>query len=157
MIPITRRHFLMWGLVFLLPLAASCKSCKSGEITPEQEIKNTLTQAINAARERDVSGVMEFIAETYRDVQGHSRKDVKQLLAGALLRFQNIAIVTKNVEVRMVDNNNADLSFEAYAFAGRETEIIPTSADKITFVTKVTREDDKWKIQSARWVRLGQQ
>lgn len=77
--------------------------------SPEEIITRQVTRMANAASERDVGGVMEYVSEQYRSEDGAlDKQTLRSFLAAQILRGQWVRVWPVDTQVRMVSAEAAE-------------------------------------------------
>ena len=137
-------------LVLLLPLLA----CSKATDTPEAWIRALLAQAERAAEGRDVSAVLEHVAQGYRDAEGRDRQAVRGLLVYVFLRNPQIHLLTRVHEIAVDAPDQARVRvFVAMAGhpLGAAAALAELRADLYRFDFALGLEGDDWRVTSADW------
>jgi hypothetical protein len=94
----------------LLAVAASALvvAC-AGRDSPQARLDTFLAQAVAAAQERDTGDLMELVAEDYQDAQGRDKGQLRNYVRGLFLRFGSIHLDSRIVEIRQLEESNADI------------------------------------------------
>ena len=139
------------ALFFHALLFGGCAS--ESDLSPEQQIRETL-EAIEAGVEaRSLSAIMEHISEDYQDHRGQTKKDVAAIMQLQIIRNQNINIFTRIKSIEITDQIAAvELSS---AMASRAIDLSVESnrlkADTARFSLVLKQEGKQWRIQSGSW------
>ncbi len=137
----------------ILILLVGCNS--SPELSPEQQVRNTIAAIELATEERSLSGVMEHVSDQYADHQGNDKKAIKQMFQLQIIRNQQINIfsVVRDLEV---EGQFASAEVSA-AMASRDVDLSNESnrlrADTHRFSVAFANEDGEWKVRSVSWQR----
>ena len=142
------------ALVLGLVLALSSGD-DSGEMTDEERIQALLDKAQGLACKADRKGLLELIADDYKDDQGWTKKDLSRSLAIWFLRARNIGVHLMDERV-MVNGNSARVDARAVLTRGRGLvgEVIPTDAAVYDLQVELERRDDDWLVVSHRRKRV---
>lgn len=133
-------------LRLLLPLLLACGLFA----TDEDEIKATISGMAAAAAAPDLGGVLEPIADDYKDEQGVT----KDQLRGFMFRqFQTrgpvISVLSPIVVQHEEGSATATASFEAVVAVGITLgDPMPDNADAFRFDVDLEKQDGDWKIVS---------
>ena len=91
------------------------------EVTPEDVIRAKVDQMVDAAERRDVSFIVEQLAEDFRSRGGGGRDQVRGILVAQLLRGQAVRVFPVDIEVTLEDDSTADFSGK-FVFARQDAQ-----------------------------------
>lgn len=134
-------------------LLAACSS--EPDVSPEQQVRDTLEAIEIAVEARSLSGIMEHVSDDYQDHRGQTKKDVARLMQLQIIRNQNITIFTR---IKSIDINDGIAGVElSSAMASRAIDLSIESnrlkADTAKFSLVLTKEGNQWQVQSGSWQR----
>lgn len=135
-------------LVTLLP------ACGGPDVGPEEALRAWVAQAESAAEEKDRSGLMDMISESYVDARGNDHGDVDQILRLWFLRQQSIALISKIDEIT-VNGGTAANVVVTVGMAGTDQSALGLRADAHRFDLELEHSGDEWMLIGARWGELG--
>jgi ketosteroid isomerase-like protein len=137
-------------------LAISMSSCHID--TDQDKVKKVVHEVQQAAENKDIKQVLAHLSKTYKDPQGNTYDDIKDLLLYYFFRHAKISIFITGLEVH-VDGNRATASFQA-VLSGRNkvesTDILPEALGAYNFDATLAKESGEWRIVSAKWDRSGE-
>jgi hypothetical protein len=143
-------HRLWLLLVFVLLSACGDKS------TPEEQVREYLAVATNAAEARDVLAIRDLIAANYHDAGGRDKRSLVGLTTGYFLRHKNIHLFTQVDSIRFPSANRSRVQLFV-AMAGSPVSgaqaLLDLRADLYRFDLSLLREDEQWLLQKADWQR----
>ncbi len=126
--------------------------------TEQDRIKQVVVDVQKAAEEKNIRKIIGCLSKTYSDPQGLTYDTVKGYLLGYFFRHQTIHVYITNLEAT-VENNTGSAAFQAVLTGGdgegAVSDILPGSLSLYSFDVSFKKEDDVWKITSARWNRVG--
>ncbi len=135
-------------------LVAGCE--KSDPQEPEAQIRAVIAIAEQAAQQRDIGTLKEFVAEGYKDKQGYEKRSVVRLLQGYLLRHRNIHLLSKITDLEIIKPARASTSL-LVAMTGRRIEsadqLWDLRADVFQFDLSWIQSDGEWRVANATWRR----
>jgi len=102
-----KRPIIFVALLFLLSACAN-----NEDVTPEQQIKQTLAAIEQGIEDRSLSQVIDHISDDYSDPYGRNKKNIKGLTQLQILKNQNIVILTR---IKSIDIDNGYASVELSA------------------------------------------
>ncbi len=139
-------------------LAASVFLLAACSRAPRDPVMECLKGAVAAAEKRDADGVMNRVAETFRDADGGGKADAAALVRRYLAAYESLSLSLSDVaiergpaaaqakfKVRMSGKPRA-----AFGLDG----LLPR-ASRWSFDVRLESEKDGWRIVSAAWTRLG--
>ena len=132
-----------WLAVALLVLAG-CDSTP-----PEQKLRTTIQQMAAAGEARQVSKVMDAVAEDFGGPGGMDRKGLQRFLTFAGMQNANIGVTMGPVEVELIgERATAKFTLGVTGGAGR---FLPDRAQVYDVTTGWKLVDGEWKLISADW------
>jgi hypothetical protein len=99
---------LIRGALLAVAASALVAAC-AGQDSPQARLDTFLAQAVAAAQERDTGDLMELVAEDYQDAQGRDKGQLHNYVRGLFLRFGSIHLDSRIVEIRQLEESNADI------------------------------------------------
>jgi len=152
MLPQERRFFLpaMTGaLVVAAVLLGGCR--QSG--TPESQVRAVIAAGEQAAEARDLPGILEHVAPTFRDERGGGRDELQQYLRGYFVMHQSVALLTRveSVEFPFRDLARVRLTLGTLGRDAAGATAFELAADIQEVVLELQLEDDEWKVVRAAW------
>jgi len=142
--------------IALLLLLTSVVSCSVDEGDPEQQVRAWVSAMQEAAGEKDRKAIVANISPAYVDARGHSRDDIDKLLRLYFLRQNNIVLLGRIDDVRIIGETAAEVSV-TLGMAATNNSALGLSADAYRFELELEYDGDDWKLISARWGQLGDQ
>ncbi len=132
-------------------------SCSDKELSPEDEIKLYIATAVEAAENRSAADVADLIHHNYSDHNNLDKIQIEKLLRVYFFRHKNIFLFTKNVEINMLSDSEANVSLNV-AMAGSVISSVSMLSSLRARIYKFELElvkQDKWLLQSAKWQPAG--
>lgn len=126
--------------------------------TEQDRIRIVITSVQKAAEEKDIKKIITSLSKTYQDPQGYDYDSVKGLLLGYLFRHQKVHIYIPDIIIS-VEGSSGRAEFQAVLTGGQSgsaADIVPESLGMYAFDVSLRKEDNEWKIISARWNRVGE-
>lgn len=153
------RNQIIVGLVAaVLAAVLVYRSCGAGEepLTDEDRIRAAFDEVARLADEKDLSGLLEYISEDYRDAQRATKQDLRRMLAAYFLRSRSVGVYFRDVGVTMHSEAEAEVQLRAILTRGQGMvgEVIPTNAAVYDFWLELDKLDGAWKIISHRRQRV---
>lgn len=137
--------FLRTGIVSSVLLAVCVLVVACGARTSdEQQVRDLVLAAGNAAEARDASEVLEVVATDYSDSQGLDRAQLQTFLRGYFL-------ANPRVEVR-ADVQDLQFPVEGLAHARIDVAVLP-AGDRATLQVEFRKQDGKWRVARADRIR----
>lgn len=119
------------------------------KLSPEDEIRALVAQAVKGAEKRSASAVVDTLAPQFRGPGGAGRDEVKQLLVGQFFRAQTIVVVNPALDVTVSSPTTGH--FKGTFLFARDAAV--PDASKYEIEADLERTDDGWRISSASWSR----
>lgn len=137
---------LCFTLAFLL-----WSGCSSKSATPTEQVTAFIHQGINAIESNEIGDVTSLISETYQDLDGRTKKTMKQL-AFFVLRRGSVTIFIENLQIQF-ENDEATVDCELIGIQGHHKiekikELLPKNAKRFHLKLIVAKEKHKWKLRS---------
>ena len=145
---------LLYILLAVLLLFPACH-----KETEEDKVKKVVTSVQQAAEEKKIRSVLDYISMSYQDPQGNDYNGIKGLLAFYFFRHQKVSVYMPNIDI-VVTGPTAKALFQAI-LTGRGTGeaaggILPEALGAYNFEVLLAKEDGSWKVTSAMWERAGE-
>lgn len=141
---------------FAVAMVFVLSACGDSEIDPEEHIRQQLKMLAALAEERDAGGLMSYVSRDYSDNKGLDYRKVNTLLRLRLLRSHDVHVFTRVTAVELRTDDRA----EAVVYAGISTteltgddSIEDIDVELVRFRLMLTRDDDKWIVDSSHWFR----
>ncbi|PVV20934.1 MAG: hypothetical protein B6D79_14240, partial [gamma proteobacterium symbiont of Ctena orbiculata] len=83
------------GSTFLLLFTLFVAGCSDRPLSPEEQLRNILSEAESYLEARDLSSAMEFVDPAYEDRSGRDFRALKAMLLSYFMRHKSIHIVSK--------------------------------------------------------------
>lgn len=132
-------------------LMASC----ADDTSPEDRVRATVTAAEEATEARDLSQVMDLVADSYSDERGQDKSSIRGLMHGFFLLNQSVHLLVSvdDIEFPAEDVANAQVTVGMLGNQSRDDWAL--AAEVHEFDVRLRLVGDEWKLQSARRVRRG--
>jgi hypothetical protein len=140
------------GVAMLVVLATFVAGCGDSQ-TPDARVRAVIAQGEQAAEARDLSGIMDLVAPSYRDGHGGGRDELKQYLRGYLVAHQAIHLLTKVASVEFPYRDMAKVRL-TLGTLGRDTAAATAfdlAADVYEVELELALDDDEWRVTRASW------
>ena len=142
-------------LIALIAAAAIGLIACSSEDSPEEQVRTAIAEIELAAEARDTGDVIEWLDPAYRDAHGNDVEEVRRLLRGYFLTNQSIHLLTRIEELTFPHPDEARVVLQV-AMVGREGDAANAwnlAGDLHRFELALISEDDRWRVNWARWQR----
>lgn len=141
-----------WLLAILLAMLGACGGDPDN---PEQQIRHMLATAEQAVEDRSITGVVNFVANNYKDQSGRQKREINQLIAGYILRNKGIHLLTRVHQVNLnQDGTRADIilyvGMAGVPLAGAD-QLVMTRADLYRFDLSLVQEEGEWRVAAGKW------
>lgn len=140
--------------LMMLAVLAGMSACGSADSDPEAEIRAWVGAMEDAAANEARRDIVAAISEAYADARGNSRQDIDNMLRLLFLRNDSIGLVSTIGGIE-IDGGSAAMVEVTVGMAGLDDSALGISADAYRFELELTRDDDEWRLISARWGELG--
>lgn len=146
------------GFAFLIVLCCQFLSCSKD--TDEERIKNVIRSVQKAVERKEIISVLEHLSKSYTDPQGHDYDGIKGLLAFYFFRHRSISVYIPEISVFVTDGS-AKAVFQTILGGGGDEKyampVLPEALGAYSFNVSFRKEDGKWKVISAEWMRVGEE
>jgi hypothetical protein len=132
-------------------LLASC----ADEMSPEDRVRATVTAAEEAAEERDLSKVMELVADSYSDDRGRDKASIRGLMHGYFLLNQSVHLLVSVDSIEFPANDVANAQVTVGMLGNQSQDDWALAAEVHEFDVRFRLVDDEWRLQGARRARRG--
>lgn len=150
------------GIAFRLPVAAliisiasaTISSCSRG--TDEEQIRALIESAEIAAEARDVSDLMEWVADDYTDERGANKDELQQLLRAYFVMHPKIELLVNVGEIELETANRARVQVDVAMLGtrmGGGPEQASLAGDLEALQVELRRIDGDWRVSRADRVR----
>ena len=140
-----------WLFVILLALVAACGDPPSA---PEEQVREWLAAAQDAAEAKERRALVGMISPAYTDARGNERSDIENMLRVYFLRQHSVSLLSSVHEIRIVGSTAAEVEMTV-GMAGTNDGVLGFSADAYDFELELESDGDEWLLISARWGELG--
>jgi hypothetical protein len=146
-----------WALITVLLSASVLQfGCKSKARDPEAEVKETVAQLETWVEGRKLRSIKERLSSDYRDADGRRKADLVAFLQLQFLRRRSIGVLTAIHELRIENNNAAQVVVLAAAGSrvGDDLASLGGLTGNVFSVQIGLRWDgDEWLVESLDWRR----
>ncbi|MEM7562032.1 MAG: hypothetical protein AAF353_03160 [Pseudomonadota bacterium] len=134
-------------LVFVL------SACSEEALTPEEEIRQFIEQAVESAEKRSADELDELMHRDYLDQSGYNKKALGKLLRLYFFRHKNIYLFTRIDDIHVFSENEAEVDMHL-AMAGSViadvNALASLRARMYRFELRLLK-DEEWLLQHAKW------
>lgn len=113
-----------------------------------------LSNAEQAAEQKDVRALRGYVSERYRDADGRDRRAIDGILRLYVLRNESIHLFTRIGSIALQQPSRAEVVIYV-AMAGRPihdaSQLAPFRANLYRFDLGLVDEDSTWRVQRADW------
>lgn len=148
--------------IFLASMLVLVQGCADDVADPASEIKSMLAAFEQAAEERSISDVSDFLASDYKDKHHRNNQQVKRSLLGYFHRHRSIYLFTNIKNITFGDENpnqaNKAKAVVNVAMTGTQVDseeaLLLLKADVYSFNLDLVKQEDNWLVQSSSWKRI---
>lgn len=140
-------------LLLLLWAGGLLLGCSGGTNSPEDEIRNFIAGAVEAAERRSSADLTQMIHDSYLDQRGYNKQQVRSLLRVYFLRHKNIHLFTRIGEIELLGDNQATARLHVAMAGSVISDIDAVSALRAQiygFELRLVKQDE-WLLQHASW------
>lgn len=149
-----RRHILPRAAALLVIVLTFSGGCSKQELGTEQQLRVWIERGHKAVEAKDRRELLGMISPAYEDARGYSRDDIANMLSAYFLRQHKISLLTAITDIRDIGNSAVEIELTA-GLAGTNDGTLGFSANAYRYEFKLQRDDDDWRLISAKWARLG--
>lgn len=128
--------------------------CGNPETGPEEELRAWVAAGVEAAEHKERRELVSMISGSYRDARGNERSDIENMLRVYFLRQNRIVLLPSIDEITVYDDTAAKVVMTV-GMAGTNDGTMGFSADAYRFALELERNENDWKLISARWGEVG--
>ncbi len=143
-----------WTLVLPLALIVLLLAAACGAESPESRIRKTVEAAAEASADRDLSGLMEHVDESFADASGNDKAALRGMIGFHLKQHGAVYVWTREQVIAVADDGTARYR-AVVALAGQpiNTRINLTDfdADFLQVDLRFRRDGDAWRVIGAEW------
>ena len=126
---------------------------------PEELIRRKAVAMADAAEKKDLGSIMEQVSKEFRTADGYRREDVRQMLAGQLLRGEWVRVMTANVDVTMTSKVSANFRGTYLFGRSKAKELKDLAKESVIAAYEITgevrrEEDGEWRFVAAAWEQV---
>ena len=152
------KRWMTLNAVFLAVVTAIVMSGCHAD-SEQDKVRKVVHNVQRAAENKDIKQVLSHLSKTYKDPQGNTYEEIKDLLMYYFFGHAKVSIYIANLEVR-VDGSFATARCQA-VLSGRSKlesagDILPEALGTYNFDVTLALESGEWRIVSAKWERSGE-
>jgi hypothetical protein len=119
--------------------------------SPEQQVRAVVAAGESAAESRDLSALMDLVAEDYRDADGLGREELRSYLRGYLLGHPSISLVTRIESLEFPYRDMARLRLTVGMLGRGEGAgaALDAAADLHEIELELVLQGDEWRVRRA--------
>ena len=129
-------------------------ACSDDPLSPEQQVRDTLSGMQEAAQARSMSDFMQHVADDYSDHKGNNKETIERLMQLLFVRNQSINIFTLIQSIEVQNEIAAVEISTAMASRGidlsQETNRLKADTYHFSVVLREAGEGE-WLVQSVSW------
>lgn len=144
---------LLGRLLLLLWAGGLLLACSGAPNSPEDEIRNFIASAVEAAERRSSADLTQMIHDSYLDQTGYNKKQIEGLLRIYFLRHKNIHLFTRIGEIELLGDNQATARLHVAMAGSVISDIDAVSALRARiygFELRLVKQGE-WLLQHASW------
>lgn len=139
--------------LLLLALLFSLFACNNEPPSPEDALREVISDMELAAEDRSLSDFMQHVSESYSDHKGNDRKAIANYVRFNFIRNQSINIFSQIKSLEIIENN---ASVEISVAMGSKTDNLNSEttrlrAKTLQFSVLFQLNDNKWMVKSVSW------
>jgi hypothetical protein len=137
-------------ILVALPAALAFLTAGCGESgTPESRVRDVIARAETAAEERDLSQLMDLVADSYSDRRGRDKDAVSDAMRGFFLLNQSVHLLVRVEDVQFPANDVAEARVSVGMLGRQSQEDWDFAADVHEFDVRLREVAGEWQLQSA--------
>lgn len=138
---------------FLIALLFGLLSACGSKSTPEEQVRAVIAAAETGAEARDLSAVMDLVAERYTDTRGQDKAAIRDLMRAYFIVNQSVHLLMRVEEIKFPADEIADARISVGMLGRQSAQEWQFAADIYEFDVRLLNEDGEWRLQSAEWRR----
>jgi hypothetical protein len=120
------------------------------ELSPEQQVRDTIAAAEKAAEDRDAGALLDLVSERYSDDRGRDAEALAQYVRGYLLMHPSIHLVTRIESIEFPYRDLAKVRVAVGSLAREDAgATLDLAADVNEIEIEMIREGDEWRVTRA--------
>lgn len=141
-------------LLFFALAAALASACSRG--TDEEQIRALIDSAETAAEARDVSDLMDLVADNYADDRGSDKDELQRFMRAYFVMHPKIELLVTVGEIELETANRARVQVDVTMLGTRldgGPEQTSLTGDLESLRVELRRVDSQWRVSRADRVR----
>lgn len=138
-------------IALLLGVLSACGS----KSTPEEQVRAVIAAAETGAEARDLSAVMDLVAEGYTDTRGQDKAAIRDLMRAYFIVNQSVHLLMRVDSIDFPADELAAARISVGMLGRQSQEDWKYAVDVYEFDVRLLNEDGEWRLQSAEWRRPG--
>lgn len=141
-------------LLFYALAAALASACSRG--TDEEQIRALIDSAETAAEARDVSDLMDLVADNYADDRGSDKDELQRFMRAYFVMHPKIELLVTIGEIELETANRARVQVDVAMLGtrlGGGPEQTSLTGDLESLRVELRRVDSQWRVSRADRVR----
>jgi len=147
-------RILQTGLICALLAACGGASDTGPDADPEDALRAWVEAAESRAEDKDRSGLLAMISESYADPRGNDHEKIGNIIHLLFMRQQNVAILTSIDDIEVMGDTAAHVSLTV-GMAGTDASALGIRANAYNFELELENPGDEWMLIGARWGKVG--
>ncbi|MEL7297646.1 MAG: hypothetical protein AAGJ86_08270 [Pseudomonadota bacterium] len=123
-----------------------------GAPSAEEQIRALISSLAEAAEDEAIGPFRRALHDDYQDLRDNDKAAVITMLRGVMLQTNDALILTDVESIDFLSGELAEVAIKA-RFAGADWDRLRLRGAVYRFELDLVREDDDWRITSARWAR----
>ena len=139
-----------------LIVLAALTACSAPLSEPEEALRDWVKRGVEAAESKQRRALMAMVSPAYADARGNNRDGIEGMLRIYFLRMNTVELLTSIEEISVIGDSAAEVVLKV-GMAGTHDGVLGFSADAYRFAFELQRQDDEWRLISARWGAWGKE
>jgi hypothetical protein len=123
------------------------------EPSPEDQVREVIAAAEAATEARDLSDVMDLVAENYTDSRGQDKEAIRNLMRGFFFVNQSVHLLMRVESIEFPADELADAHIAVGLLGRQSQEDWAFVVETYEFDVRLQHEEGEWRLQSAEWQR----
>jgi hypothetical protein len=123
------------------------------EPSPEDQVREVIAAAEVATEARDLSDVMDLVAENYTDSRGQDKEAIRNLMRGFFFVNQSVHLLMRVESIEFPADELADARIAVGLLGRQSQEDWSFVVETYEFDVRLQHDEGEWRLQSAEWRR----
>jgi hypothetical protein len=123
------------------------------EPSPEDQVREVIAAAEVATEARDLSDVMDLVAENYTDSRGQDKEAIRNLMRGFFFVNQSVHLLMRVESIEFPADKLADAHIAVGLLGRQSQEDWSFVVETYEFDVRLQHDEGEWRLQSAEWRR----